>query len=279
MRNNVQTPRSRAVLIGLCVAVAFAWAVAVYMTYQDNKMGRYEVAIKPGPVSYGTHSTVSMPPMISTPIRRSVPMISGDAVRHYAHQGHATMPSANAGVSSGFRMHTTSSATVHSIGGGGSAGGGMMGSSSSASASRGIRYSGGSVSMPTLAFATSSYATQTAATASRYGIGPRKAKPTGGGTDGEWQNGGEGDADWWYWSDWEGDEGDWVAASVGDRRPAGDGVNFYRYDGGGVWTLVNNQGDPVTPVPVGTMPWMLMLLLVSAYTVYIYRKNTKTHLI
>ena len=89
MDSNVQTPKSRAVLVGLCAVALFLWTVAVYVTYQDAKMARYNVSIKPGAVNYGTHSTVTMPPVMRTSYRHSTPMISGDVVRAYAHTGHA----------------------------------------------------------------------------------------------------------------------------------------------------------------------------------------------
>lgn len=263
MNRNVQTPKSRVVLVGLCVAVLFLWAVAVYVTYQDTKMTRYNVSIKPGAVNYGTHSTVTMPPVMRTSYRHSTPMISGDVVRAYAHAGHAAMPMASTGSSSGFRIHTTSSASMHSIGGGGSAGGGGMMSSSGGSSSRGIRYSGGSVSMPMLAFATSSSTVSSAYPSSGLSApGMKKVKPNGDGEyNGEYYNG--------QW--WNDDEEEWVDEPfVGAIRYNGDVME--RYDGSN-WVPVNNQGDP--GVPVGATPWILMLLLAGAYALRLRIKSRK----
>lgn len=92
-------------------------------------------------------------------------------------------------------------------------------------------------------------------------LGLRRAKPGNPGSDGEWQNGGGGDADWWYYDDWE---GDWIAAQKGDLRPKGDG-NFYRYEGNGEWTLVDDQGDPVG-TPIGDIPWLMLLIALIAYS-------------
>lgn len=262
MNSNVQTPKSRAVLVGLCAVALFLWTVAVYVTYQDAKMTRYNVSIKPGAVNYGTHSTVTMPPVMRTSYRHSTPMISGDAVRAYAHTGHATMPVASNGSSSGFRIHTTSSATVHSIGGGGSTGGGMM-SSIGGSSSRGIRNSGGSVSMPMLAFAASSSTVSSAYPSSGLSTpGMKKVKPNGDGEyNGEYYNG--------QW--WNDDEENWVDEPfVGAIRYNGDVME--RYDGSN-WVPVNNQGDP--GVPVGATPWILMLLLAGAYALYVRIKSRK----
>ena len=262
MDSNVQTPKSRAVLVGLCAVALFLWTVAVYVTYQDAKMARYNVSIKPGAVNYGTHSTVTMPPVMRTSYRHSTPMISGDVVRAYAHTGHATMPMASNGSSSGFRIHTTSSATVHSIGGGGSTGGGMM-SSIGGSSSRGIRNSGGSVSMPMLAFAASSSTVSSAYPSSGLSTpGMKKVKPNGDGEyNGEYYNG--------QW--WNDDEENWVDEPfVGAIRYNGDVME--RYDGSN-WVPVNNQGDP--GVPVGATPWILMLLLAGAYALYVRIKSRK----
>ena len=262
MNSNVQTPKSRAVLVGLCAVALFLWTVAVYVTYQDAKMARYNVSIKPGAVNYGTHSTVTMPPVMRTSYRHSTPMISGDVVRAYAHTGHATMPVASNGSSSGFHIHTTSSATVHSIGGGGSTGGGMM-SSIGGSSSRGIRNSGGSVSMPMLAFAASSSTVSSAYPSSGLSTpGMKKVKPNGDGEyNGEYYNG--------QW--WNDDEENWVDEPfVGAIRYNGDVME--RYDGSN-WVPVNNQGDP--GVPVGATPWILMLLLAGAYALYVRIKSRK----
>ena len=263
MNSNVQIPKSRAVLVGLCAVALFLWTVAVYVTYQDAKMARYNVSIKPGAVNYGTHSTVTMPPVMRTSYRHSTPMISGDVVRAYAHTGHATMPMASNGSSSGFRIHTTSSATVHSIGGGGSTGGGGMMSSIGGSSSRGIRNSGGSVSMPMLAFAASSSTVSSAYPSSGLSTpGMKKVKPNGDGEyNGEYYNG--------QW--WNDDEENWVDEPfVGAIRYNGDVME--RYDGSN-WVPVNNQGDP--GVPVGATPWILMLLLAGAYALYVRIKSRK----
>ena len=272
MNSNVQTPKSRVVLVGLCVAVLFLWTVAVYVTYQDTKMAQYNVSIKPGAVNYGTHSTVTMPPVIRSSYHHSTPMISGDAVRAYAHAGHATMPQASYGSSTSFRIHTTSSASVHSIGGGGSSGnGGMMNGSGSASSSRGIRYSGGSVSMPMLAFAASSSTVSSAYPSSGLSApGMKKVKPNGdGGYDGEY-NGEYYNEKWWNEDDEE-----WVAEPFDGAIRNNEGV-MERYEGTyptGSWVPVNNQGDP--GVPVGATPWILMLLLAGAYALRLRIKSRK----
>ncbi len=252
MNKNVQTPKSRAVLVGLCAAALFLWAVAVYVTCQDTKMARYNVSIKPGAVNYGTHSTVTMPPVMRTSYRHSTPMISGDAVRAYAHTGHATMPTASYGSSSNFRIHTTSSATLHSVGGGGSTGGGG-GFSSTGSSSPGISQSSGgfSMSMPVLAMATS-----TTPAASSVSSPKRFRAP-----DYDGSYGGEVGYDGgkiWIW-----DEEVWIEQGdipVGTTKI--DDGKTYRWDGSS-WVLVGDQLEP--GVPVGDTPYLLLLLLIALY--------------
>lgn len=277
MEKKFKSPRG-GMIVFLCVVVTALWLTAVYGTYEDNQREKYEVRIKPGAVSYGTHSSVTMPAMVSPTHRSSVPMVSGSAVRSYAHSGHAAMPSA--GVSSGYRMHATSSAMVKTIGSGSGSGAGMGTASGTSSSSRGITYGGGSVSMPTLAVVSSSFASSSslseAATSSptRYGIGPRRAKPTDPGTDGEWSDNGEGDGDWYYYDDWA---GEWVAPSDGDTRSDGSG-KVYKYVGtypSGLWVLIKDQGDPVNPQPIGATPWLMMLLLACAYAFYKYISYNK----
>lgn len=251
-------------IVALGVLIAAIWMLALYDTIQEEHEKRYNVTVRPGAVSYGTHSTASVPPLALPMQRSSAPMISGGMVRSYAHHGHATMPSA--GVSSGYRMHATSSASVKTIGSGSGSGAGMGTASGTSSTSRGITYSGGSVSMPVLAVASSSFASSsslseaTTSSSARYGIGPRRARPTGSGTDGEWSDNGEGDGDWYYYDDWT---GDWIEPWEGATRPA-EGGNYWKYTDG-AWVLVNDQGDPVNPQPLGATPWLLMILLTCVY--------------
>ena len=275
MKRDMRAPQTR-MLGALCVALAALWLVALYGTYEESRREKYDVRVSPGAVTYGTHSTATIP-MTSVATRRSaVPMISGGAVRNYAHYGHATMPNAASG--SSYRVHTLSSATVHTLGSGGGGGGGM--SSGSSSSSRGINYSGVSVSMPTLALATPTYATvrseQSSTLASSVESTPgrvghiRKAAPVDEGEDGEWRNGGEND--WWYYDGW-----DWVAPWEGATRIVGDVT--YKYEGGS-WVPMSDQGDPTNPDPLGDAPWHWMLLLMAVYGgAKVWKRNKTKNLI
>ena len=280
MNNNQRRDPRVGMIAALGVLLAALWGVITYGVYRETQEEmKYDVRVRPGVVNYGTRFTASVPMVTMSPRRLSAPMVSAGAVRAYAHHGHATMPKASAGT--GYRIHTTSSATVHSIGSGGGNGGGISGGgSSSSSSAAGVSYGSVSVAMPVLAMATSvrsSYAASTVsspqetasgtvasspvASSPKFGRGIRKAKPSDPGNDGEWSDNGAGDGDWWYYDDWA---GDWIAATAGDMRPAGDGINFYLYNGS-EWTLVNDQGDPVNPQPLGDMPWIWMILLLVVY--------------
>ena len=272
-------------MIGITVfacVVLIALCSATMAENEDIYTGvQYNVQVKPGRVTYGTHSTVSVP-SLSLPVHHSqAPLISGGTVRSYAHHGHATIPARSASAL-GKGLYTTSSATLHSVGSGGGNGGGTSSySGGQGSSSRGISYSGGgsglSMSMPTLAVNSSLLTTSSVSAAEASApraIGPRRAKPTDSGVDGEWRYGGddpENPSDWWYYDDWEG----WIAATKGDMRPAEDG-NFYLYNGS-EWTLVNDQGDPVNPQPLGDAPWVWIAVLAAGYCAVRVRKTKHTH--
>lgn len=272
-KNFVDESRGR-MIIFLGVLLAALWMVIAHETYMDSKEEKYNGRVRPGVVSSGTRSATPAP-MVSMPTYHGhTPMISGAEVRSYAYSGHATMPSAASG--SGLTVRTTSSATLHSIGAGGGGGGGISGGGSSSSRS-GITYGGGSVSMPTLALATSSRTTyrasdaiagmtaslsaQTAAAAPVYSApGVRKAKPT---DDGENDGDQVVDTDGvtvWTWSE---DAEDWLNTTpVGTKRY--DSEKGYMVEWNGTeWVQVVNQGDP--NAPIGDTPWVWMLMLLAAY--------------
>ena len=276
--NNQRRDSRVGMIVFLGVLLAALWGVITYGVYREaQEEMKYDVPVRPGVVNYGTRSTASVPMVTMNPRRLSAPMVSAGAVRAYAHHGHATMPKASAGT--GYRIHTTSSATVHSIGSGGGNGGGISGGGSSSSSSAGVSYGSVSVAMPVLAMATSvrsSYAASTVsspqettsgmvasspvASSPKFGRGIRKSKPSDPGNDSEWSDNGAGDGDWWYYDEWA---GEWIEPWEGASRPAGGG-NFWKYTDG-AWVLVNDQGDPVNPQPLGDMPWIWMILLLTIY--------------
>ncbi len=285
----MRAPQAR-MLGALCVALAALWLVALYGTYEESKREKYDVRVSPGAVTYGTHSTVTISMSSVSTHRSAVPMISGGAIRHYAHYGHATMPSATSG--SGYRLHTTSSATVHTLGSGGG-GGGVGGASSSSSSSRGINYSGGFVSMPTLAMATPTYATgriatslmatqtqEVAAAPGRVGHVRKAVVDDSDGEAGERRADNTDPAVWWYWSE---DEG-WVTESEGIGIPNGtlwnDNGTWKKYENG-EWKPVSggDVADP-TDTPLGDAPWHWMLLLMAVYGgAKVWKRNKTKNLI
>ena len=252
MRNNERTPRL-GMIVALGAAIVAIWLVALYGTYEDAKKEKYDVGVRPGAVTYGTHSSAVVP-MVSSPMHStSAPMISAGAIRSYAYQGHATMLSTTTGA--GFKLHTTSSATVHTLGSGG--GSGSIGSASgSSSSSRGITYGGASVSMPTFALMTPTYASENTALSQRRGVGPRRVHEDGfGGYEGDYS--GE-----YYGGQWWSEDDGWVDEPF-EGCVKNEGGLLYRYEGG-EWVLQGNQGDP-SNTPLGATPWFLMLFLAIGY--------------
>ena len=245
-----------ALLLVIGVALTALWLTAVYVTYKEHQMAKYAVQIHPGSVFGGASSTVSAP-IVVAPIQHNViPMVSGDAVRHYAHSGHATMPASS---NSNYALYTTSSATVHSIGGGSSY---NPSSFNHYSVAHGIRPGSGAATIPTLAWAQTSFSASTMYEAAGVMARMRRVAPGTGGTNGEWQ---ETDPnEWWYY-----DEDQWISPWIGATRPAGNG-DYWVWNGS-AWVLVSNQGDP--GLPVGDTPWLLLILLVAGYGVLQARKN------
>ena len=252
-------------IVALGAIIVAIWILAIYGTIQEEYEMKYDVTVRPGAVSYGTHSSATMP-MVSSPTRHtSAPMISGSAVRSYAHYGHATMP--GSGASSGYRMHTTSSAKVQNIGSGSGGGGGTASSSGSRGASsRGMSYSGGSVSMPILSVNSSLLTTSSVSAAEASaprGIGPRRAKPTDDGTQhGQEMTDTEDGVTIWTWDE---DKEDWVNTTPTGTKKYDSLLGYMVEWNGSEWVKVENQTDPEHPTPLGATPWHWMLLLALGY--------------
>ena len=259
MKNDSKTPHM-GMIVALGVLIATIWMLAIYDTIQDAHEEKYDVRVRPGAVSYGTHSSATVP-MASSPTRHTAaPMISGSAVRSYAHYGHAAYTVRH----TPYTVHTTSSATVHTVGlGGGASGGGSSASGGQGTSSRGITYGGASVSVPTLALVTPVYSSSAATEGqARYGVGPRKVHDVGGGEmegdyNGEYYDG--------YNQYWDAINEEWVD-DLFDGALKFEGGNTYVYDHtapGDHWVLQPGSGDP--GVPLGDTPWHWMLLLALGY--------------
>lgn len=263
MRNNNYTrPPRKGVIVFASFVFAALFIIAFIISYEQRTDLAHSVHLSPTSANYGTISTIRSS-SLAVPMHSTAPLLSSGTIHAYAYSGHATMPST--GSSSGFRIHTLSSAAMHSYGSGGGGGGGAI-SGGSSSSSRGISYSGGgsglSMSMPTLAVNSSLLATSSVSAAEASApraIGPRRAKPTDPGTDGEWSDAGAGDGVWYRWDDWA---GKWVTPEEGDTRIEG-GVT-YEWNGTS-WDPIGDQGDPTNPQPLGTTPWLLMILLTCVY--------------
>ena len=254
MKYNLDKSRM-GMLIFLGVALGALWLIVAYGFYKESERAKYDVRVSPGAVSYGTHSTALMPVTISPMHKGSIPMLSGAAIRSYAHSGHATMPT----LSSKGVVYTTSSAKVKSIGSGMGNGGIMTTSNSSGrSSSRGIQYGGGTVAMPSIAMVSASSMSRATANAAPRGM--RKAKMTlpdpGSGDEGDWFDGG---SDGWFFYDEDG----WRPVQVGDSQYFGEGVNRKEYKWTGSAWVPATEWEP--DVPVGPLPWLFMLLLAVGY--------------
>ena len=252
-------------IVTLGAIIVAIWMLAIYGTIQEEHEIKYDITVRPGAVSYGTHSSATVP-TVSAPARHtSAPMISGSAVRSYAHYGHAAYTVHH----TPYTVHTTSSATVHTIGSGNGGGGGIAASSSGGKGgSRGIAYGGGSVSMPTLALATTSFASSSAAETAgttRYGMGPRRMPGEDDGDEGDWEEDAEG---WWY----KGEDG-WVPVQTNDTR-FDSMLGYTVIWNGSAWVKLSEY-EP--GVPLGDAPWHWMLLLALSYGVVKMRLRKRIH--
>lgn len=268
---NTRPPR-KGVIVFASLAFIAIFGLAAYSAYVQQTDLAHSVHISPTSAHYGTAS-MARSQGLAVPMHSTAPLLSGGEIRSYAYSGHATLPKATS-AGSGFKIHTVSSATVHTIGsgGGGAGGGGAMsgGSGFSSSSSKGLNYSGGSVSIPTLAVnssivATSASAAEASAPLSRnirQGIGPRKAKPTRDGYDGEEVLDDEDYTTIWTYSE---EAEDWFNTTPDGTKRYDSTLGYMVEWNGSEWVKVNDQGNP--GVPVGNTPWFLFLLLSLAYAI------------
>ena len=259
MRKNLDTSRA-GMIVCLGVLLGALLLLIAFGTYHEAQRQKYIVSVHPGSVNYGTHSTAVVP-MVSVPTHRSsVPMISGNTVRSYAYSGHAKMPGTSSG-NNGFKLHTISSATLHSIGGGGSDGGGGT-SGGSTGSSKGISYSG-SFAVPTIAL---SSPLRSASSEESFVLrNRRRVIDNGDGTYTGEYNGEYYDGKWW-----DEDEEDWVSEMPAGTVKEEDGY-YWEWNG---TTWVRKGQIPDLGTPIGDAPWLLMLLLMVAYA--FFRKTGMT---
>jgi len=253
--NNTRPPRTGVIILASFLFVAIL-SIAFFNAYEQKAQALgHTVHITPASAHYGTVSSVTA----SAPIIPSIHQSINPSIHHSYHSGHATMPKVSAS-GAGFKIHTTSSASMHSYGSGGGGGGvGTSGGSShGTSSSKGIQYGGGSVSLPVLAVASSSSAMSASfarASSARMGIGPRREPGYSGSKEGEiGEDGGK------YWM-WDGEE--WIEQGdipVGTTKI--EGGKTYRWNGSS-WDEIGDQQDP--GLPLGDTPWLWMLLLIGIY--------------
>ena len=267
MRNNNYTrPPRKGVIVFASFVFAALFIIAFIISYEQRTDLAHSVHLSPISANYGMVSTVRSS-SLAVPMHSTAPLLSSGTIHAYAYSGHATMPST--GSSSGFRIHTLSSATMHSYGssGGGGGGGAVSGGSSSSPSSQTIRYNGVSVSMPSLAMTSTSrtnriisssavLATETGNDSHRPGQIKRVHSDGFGGYEGDY-NGEPYEGQWWNSALEE-----WVEDPFNGAKKIDGGLTYEYRDG--EWVLVGNQADP-TNVPLGTTPWLLMILLTCVY--------------
>lgn len=272
--NNPRPPR-KGVIVFASVVFLSIFVIAILDAYEQKAQALgHSVHLSPSSANYGTVS--SAPITVAVPMRSTAPMLSGGAIRSYAYSGHASMPKTSGTSGSGFKIHTTSSASVHSYGSGGGGGGsvGAGGGSSSSSSSRGIQSSGVSYSMPSLAVNSFVMTTpgSTATTSITQRVGQRRAYQD---EFGDWYgdyNGEYHEGDGW----WNARTEEWSENPFDGAIKIEGGVT-YKYVGTyptGTWVVVGDQADP--GVPIGDTPWFWMIILLGAYacTRYIQKKKT-----
>lgn len=264
MKTEMKNPRNR-VAIGMVCAMIGIWVFVIITSYRDAKKETYGPSAQLNPIGNASRRSISWTSGNSASYSSNAPMISGNAVRRYAYQGHSSMPSSsgmnNSSVSGGYKVYTTSSATYHSYGASGGSGGGMYTSTGKkTSSSPSVSYGSVSVSVPTIAM-NSSRLTKSSSevTPTRYAIpGRRRLHDNGAG-------GYDGDSDGEYYDGkwWSEDAEEWLSEPWEGVTKI-DGGLTYRYDGSG-WVLVENQANPDSPI--GDVPWIALLLMLGGYAV------------
>ena len=254
--NTYIRPPRKSVIILASLVFAVIFSLAAYSAYVQQTDQAHSVHLSPISANYGTLST-ARPQALAVPMQSTAPFLSGGEIRSYAYNGHATMPKATS-AGSGFKIHTTSSATVHTIGSGGGGGGAFARGTSSSSRGMTQQAAATSVSFPSQTMVTpvmTPTTTTTETTPSKYGIAPRRAPGYSGSYEGEQ---GEDGGKYWIW-----DGESWIetgAIPVGTTKIK-DGIT-YRWNGS-EWEVIGNQQDP--GVPVGNAPWLLLLFLAGIY--------------
>ena len=254
MMNKMRKPRSGSFVLLAVLSVGMLIQGAVHIN-REIKENKNDIGYAPAFVTYGTHSTATVP-LLSAPRRTGVPMVSAAAVRHAAYAGHASVAPAAGGI------HTTSSAQVRSVGTG-IGGSGVASAMTASSAQRGITYGGASVSVPMLAINTVVASPAQTVESGTRAAGPRRILPNGDGSyNGETKEEG---GNTYYWDEDANDgEGGWINNTPVGTTKTVDGVTW-EWDG---TKWVKKTGtDPGPSVPVGTAPWLLLVLLAALYTV------------
>lgn len=263
-KESLDKPRIKGLRI-LCIGIAAIWLVATFGVYKESKREKFDLSVKPGAVTYGTHSAPLIPMVSISSRRTTLPVVSGDEVRSSALYGHAATPSTTTG--SSYRVYTTSSASARTSGGG-VTGGGRSSSSSSSSSQYGGGHAVLSMLLPSFAPSAGSISntavtpTNMATTSMRMNIGPRRVNPRAGetGQPGDPPVQDTEDSDLWWW--WDEDAEDWVSGDPPVGTVKEEGGVMYEWNGTS-WIIKGQVSDLGTPV--GDAPWLLLILLMTIY--------------
>lgn len=228
--------RRKTYLLAALIVLLFVWVVSVIIAWQYKEM------------QDARHAIVSSAPVSSVPsygapyggasFQSVAPMRSGSVAMNRSVTAPSTIVRSHAASSaSTFTIHTTSSATVQSIGGSGGGGGIATGGSSSRSSRRGISYGGGfgGGTMPLLAV-------NTARTAAENVTGGVTAEQT--------------------------------YARIAPRRAIIGGGDYDPEPGEEPLNPGHQPSDPFF-TPIGKTPWLLILFLSMAYATARTARRTK----
>lgn len=179
----------------------------------------------------------------------------------YSQNEHRSLLGSSTGSYRVRERQFTSTGYAGGNGGGGFGGGSSSTGSTSQSSVGGVHTTSISFAMPTIAM-NSRIAQSTAMEESMAMGGPRRAPSYDGGDEGDGAtDSGEG----WIWV-----EGEWVKANPGDVAYVDGGWKKWN---GSSWGAVEDQAEP--GAPIGSLPFMLMLLLCGAYVVVKKRQQFK----
>lgn len=265
--NNHRVPLFGQMAIIICAVGAMVLAIAgLVERLEQQKPIRTSVGAYRAPVVTSSVTLPTYTPSLSaghshhTHASYSAPAVA------YHQSGHRSLLGSSTGSYRARERQFTSTGYAGGNSGGGFGGGSSSTGSTSQSSVGGVHTSSISFAMPTIAM-NSRISQNIAQEESMVMSAPRRIK-----TNGDGSYNGEPNGEGQYWDD---DEGEWVNDLVAGmlKIENSDGVtNTYRWTGSS-WELIESIADPNSPI--GSLPFLLMLLLCGAYVVVKERKQSK----